>query len=151
MSGYVVLVTVGHQAGTRKRPGQLVKATIVFSGGGGEEPIAFGGDGKYLNDLADSRIRRRCWWVAKRSLSPGDSIRIDVFTGVKGAGEDTELTGSWLYALDPSADIQEVKLPNIGPKGYPLLKGRLVELAATTKREQNVDELQQYFDDEAGM
>lgn len=149
--GFVVLVTIGFQAAGRKLPGQLVKATVVFAGGAGEEPIGFHGEGKYLNDRADAKLRRRSWRIIKRSLSPGDSIRIEAFTGVKGAGEDTSLTGSWIYALDPSMPVREIHLPGVGPKGVPILKGRLVELAAVTKREQLDDDLQQFLADESGM
>lgn len=151
MSGFMVLVTVGFQSASRKLPGQLIKATVVFAGGGGEEQINFHGEGLYLNDRADAKLRRRSWRVVRRSLSPGDSVRIEAFTGVKGAGEDTSLTGSWIYVLDPSAPVREVSIPGVGPKGCPLLKGRLVELAAVTKRDQLDDDLQQFLADESGM
>lgn len=146
-----MLITIGWQGSGRKRPGQIVRATIVFSGGGGEERVSFTNVGKYVNDLADSRLRRRAWRVIKKSLSPGDSIRFDVFTGIKGAGADTTLTGSWVYLLDPTAPVQEVRIPSVGPKGIPLAKGRLVEIAATTQRAQLDDELQQFIDNDEGM
>lgn len=149
---FVVLLTVGFQGAGRKLPGQLVKATIVFAGGNGEEPVHFNdGEGRYLNDRADARLRRRSWRVVKRSLSPGDSVRIEAFTGVRGAGEDTSLTGSWIYVLDPAVPIREIRIPGIGPREVPIAKGRLVELAAVTKRDQLDDELQQFLSDESDM
>lgn len=146
-----VIVTIGYQSATRKKPGQLVRAFIVFAGGGGEEPVGFQCPGFYLNDRADARTSGRSWRAVKLSLSPGDSLRIDALTGVKGAGEDSSLTGSWIYVVDPDADIKEIRIPGVGPDKHPLLKGRLVELAAMTKRQQLDDELQQFFDDEEGM
>jgi hypothetical protein len=151
--GFIVLLVVGYQSAGRRRPGQLVKMTIVFADGGGEEQVTFngGGEGRYLNDRADARLRRRCWRAVKRSLSPRDSVRVEAFTGVKGAGEDTTLTGSWIYVLDPDAPVREIRIPGIGPADFPLAKGRLVELAATTKREQLDDELQEFLQDGSGM
>jgi hypothetical protein len=150
-AGFVVLLTVGFQGAGRKRPGQLVKATIVFAGGNGEEPVSFHNDGKYLNDRADAKLKRRCWRVVKRTLSAGDSVRVEVFTGVKGAGEDTQLTGAWIYVLTPTEPIRDVYLPGIGPRGVPILKGRFAEVAAVTKRDQLQEELQQFLADETGM
>ena len=150
--GFAVLLLIGYQGSGRKRPGQLVHATVVFANGGGEEKVTFNGsDGKYLNDRADAKLRRRCWRVLRRVLSPGDSVRFDVHTGIKGAGEDTTLTGSWIFVLDPTAPVREIRVPDVGPREYPLAKGRLVELASTTKREQLDDEIEQYFADETGM
>lgn len=150
--GFVVLLTIGYQGSGRKRPGQLVHATVVFANGGGEEKVTFtGADGKYLNDRADAKLRRQSWRVVKRSLSPGDSVRFDVLTGIKGVGEDTTRTGAWIYVLDPTAPVREIRVPDVGPREHPLAKGRLVELAATTKREQLDDEIEQYFADETGM
>lgn len=148
--GYVVLLLIGYQGAGRKSPGQLINATVVFSDGGGEEKVDFNTEGQYLTDRADIK-KRRCWRMVKRTLSPGDSVRFEVFTAVRGAGEDSQLTGSWIYTLDPSEPIQAIVLPGIGPKGFPLAKGRLVELASTTKRDQLNDEVQQFIDDDTGM
>lgn len=148
MMNYTVLVVTGYQKSTRRKPGQLVKASIQFADGGGFERVESGKSSIYLTDLADGRLNSRLWKATKVLLSPRDCLRIDVLTGCQGVGALTHLTGTWLYVLDPSVDVKEIRLPGIGPRDYPIAKGRLVEMAATTQADRLDDERSQFVDDE---
>lgn len=141
---------IGYQKSTHKRPGHLVKAFICFSDGG-EEEIRFGSTGgKYVTEILDKN-RGRCWFLARKQLSEKDSIRLEVFTGYKNLGQDGGLTGKRIYVLDPSVEIREYRFDAVGPREYPLIKGRLLELASITVKQEMESDIQQFLADEDGM
>jgi hypothetical protein len=146
---FAVLIQVGYQKGQGKRPGFLIKPYLVYQTGG-EEEVTWNGEGEWLTSQAD-RARRMGWFMAKRMLSAGDQIRLEVYTGYAGKGEDPKLTFKRLYILEPNAPIREFGEPNVGYRRFSLLKGRLLEVEATTKQEERERELEAFVTDEEGM
>jgi hypothetical protein len=147
----LVLVQIGYQKSIGKRPGQLVKAFICFRDGG-EESIEWSSDpeqGSYLTERAKSR--EMCWYMAKRSLSDGDAIRFEIFTGRQGLGEDTQLTMKKLYRFDENTPVREFSESYVGFRRFPLVKGRFVEIESVSKRDEMDRELDEMVADEEKM
>jgi hypothetical protein len=149
---YIVLVQIGYQKSVGRRPGQLVRAYLQFKTGSEEEIQRGTGEdaGRWLTDFADSKSGR-AWYMAKVSVSDGDSIRFEIFTGYQGKGEDTSLTQKRIYVVDSSAPVRDIELSHVGYHRYPLAKGRLLEVDAVTKREETDREIEAFLDDETGM
>jgi hypothetical protein len=148
--GFQILVQVGYQKSIGRRHGQLVKAYVCFKTGG-EEEIQWSSDpslGKYLTDRSHQQM---CWYMATRSISDGDSLRIEIFTGSRGAGEDPNLTQKVLYLFDESAPVREFTIPHVGFKKFPVLKGRFHEIEAVSKRDEIERDLTEFIGDEEKM
>ena len=148
----LVLIQVGYQKSVGKRSGQLVKAFLVYKSGL-EEEVNWSTDpdhGKYLTDRSDIHSGM-CWYLAKRFLGDGDQVRLEIFTGHRGKGEDTRLTQKRMYVLDPTSPVREFFIPHVGFRKFPVLKGRFLDVAAVSKRDEVERDLAEFVDDEEGM
>jgi|SRR5579872_2916435 len=148
---FLALIQVGYQkAGSRHRPGQLVKAYICFSSGG-EEEIQWSNDPEQGSYLTDRSHRDMCWYLAKRQLSDRDLIRFEIFSGIRGQGEDPNLTQKRLYQFDENAPVREFSVSHVGFRKFPLLKGRFHEIQNVSKRDEIEMELSSLVGDEEKM
>jgi hypothetical protein len=148
---FLVLIQTGFQRSAGRRPGQLVKAFLVFKDGG-EEAISWSQDpeqGKYLTDQIDRQ--KMVWYMSKKFLTHGDSLRLEIFTGSRGLGEDPNLTKKVIFVLDENAPVRELAFPNVGFKRFPLVKGRLLQVDEVSKRDQVEQELESFISDEEKM
>jgi hypothetical protein len=148
---FLVLIQTGFQRSAGRRPGQLVKAFLVFKDGG-EEAISWSQDpeqGSFLSDRIDKQ--RFCWYMSKKYMTHGDVLRVEIFTGARGLGEDPNLTQQRLYLLDENAPVREFIVPNVGFKRFPLVKGRLQLVNETSRRDRIEVELSSMIDDEEKM
>jgi hypothetical protein len=147
---FKVLVQIGYQKSAGRRPGQLVKAFICFRSGG-EEEIQWSKDPEQGRYLSDRSHKNMAWFLASRSISDGDSIRVEIFTGSQGQGEDPNLTQKRIYLFDESAPVREFVITNVGFKRFPILKGRFHEVESVSKRDEIERELTEFIDDESQM
>lgn len=111
-----------------RKDGAVVSITIdgqeVSNGSGGTQFIsnpAFRG--------------RESWWAFTRELYEGQVIKLRTTAWVPGRGHDTDRTTEQWYTVNPDYPMVEIRLPKIGYKKYPLLKGKLQMISATTEQE----------------
>jgi hypothetical protein len=148
---YLCLVQTGYQKSRgKRRPGQLVKAYVCFHTGG-EEAIEWSTNpenGKWLTDRSHVDMG---WFMSKRFISEGDSIRFEIFTGNHGQGEDPNLTQQRLYLFNQEAPVREFVVAHVGFNRLPLLKGRFHEVSLVTKRDDIEREISELIDTEDDM
>lgn len=147
----LVLIQTGFSRSAGRRPGQLVKAYICFKTGG-EETVEWSQDpeqGQYLTDRIDRQ--KFVWYMSKKYMSNGDTLRMEIFTGVRGLGEDPSLTKKIIYVLNEDAPVRDFIVTNVGFKRFPLVKGRFLEVQETSARDQREVELSSMIDDEEQM
>jgi hypothetical protein len=88
------------------------------------------------------------WYYWKGQASPGDTLRIKVSTSVVNVGPDERRTFERLYYLSEDAEVVDVTVQGVGSKGYPLLRGRLVEMAAVSAADEREAELEEFLEDD---
>jgi len=138
-----IIIQIGYtKANNYKRIGQKVSAYV------NDVECTWGdGSGKYLTSFLDSK-KGKSWYLWEGDLEVGDAIRIQAFTTIAGKGVDEQKTFEMIYVVDEQADVQEVDVPGVGAKGYPLIKGRVVELGTITEADNRVADITAFLDDE---
>lgn len=126
----------------RKREGQLVKAFINDLECNWSDK-----SGKFITSIADTQ-KGVLWYLWSGEVESGDSIKIEVATGIRGAGVDEKRTFEAVYSAEESAPIREIDVPGVGRKGYPLLKGRLVPIGTFSEADKRDVEVAAFLDDE---
>ena len=99
--------------------------------------------GKFLTSHKDRVVRNTIWYLYETELESGDTLTLDVKTFIAGAGVDEELTFKALYCADESRNVNEVNIHKVGMPNYPVVKGRVSEIATVTedaKRKQEIDD-----------
>lgn len=129
-----VVVTIGYQKAGASGRGQLIKAAIRDGDDCGDwtEIDKNDGDGIYLH----GHKKNMMWWSGELWLAANDKIRISTKVGIVGQGTDEDLTMDLIFVVDPTAPLVAVTWPGIGYKGYPLLKGKVVEVARASKADE---------------
>jgi len=51
-----------------------------------------------------------------------------------------------LYYCDPEAPVRDITVRGVGARGYPLIKGRIVEMGSVSQADKRVDEVDQFFE-----
>jgi len=132
---YKVVVTIGYQkAGVSGNRGQLIRAFIrdALDQGDWYEIDRGQGDGVYLH----APKKNMMWWSGELWLGEHDKVKISTKVGIVGQGTDEDLTMDMIFIIEPSAPLVSVTWPGIGYKGYPLLKGRVQEVARSSKADE---------------
>ena len=101
------------------------------------------GEGQFLTTHKDRVQRNTIWFMYETFLHEEDVLRLEVTTFLTGIGKDEEFTFEALYC--PSGDdvVSTVEMKNVGAKGYPLVKGKVQEIASVSdddKRKQDIDD-----------
>lgn len=78
---------------------------------------------------------REAWWVTSLELNEGSVIRLETKAGVRGKGQDSDRTTDQWFAVNPDYPVVEIRVPRIGFKRYPLLKGKLHTVSSQTEQE----------------
>ena len=133
-----VVIQIGYQkAWGRRREGQKISAWINdIECTWGEE------NGKYITPRTDSQ-KGLCWFLWSGEVSEKDIIRIEVKTSISGIGVDEPRTFEALYYATENASVKEIVRYGVGRRGYPLIKGRILEvgsLSEADKREADLDD-----------
>jgi hypothetical protein len=98
-------------------------------------------DGFFMTSFNDYKSRGLSWYLNQYDLEDGDQIRVEVETKVPDAGKEEFLTFETLYYVDSSAEVAEISHPKVGMRGYPLIKGRVVELYHNTEEDRRRQEI----------
>jgi hypothetical protein len=101
--------------------------------------------GKFLTSFID---KNRIWYLWDGELEAGDSIRLEVLTGIRGGGVDEKRTFEAVYVVDGNAPVREIQIPGVGCKGYPLLKGRITVVGAVSEADKRDADVAAFLDDE---
>lgn len=136
-----VVIQIGYQkAYGRRREGQKVSAWINdMECNWGEE------NGKYITPRTDAQ-KGICWFLWSGEVSEKDIIRIEAKTSISGVGVDESRTFEAMYYVTETASVKEIVRFGVGKRGYPLIKGRLMEVGSISeadKREADLDEFLQ--------
>ena len=126
-----VVFQIGYtKAYGRRREGQIISAFINDM-----ECQMSEDEGKYLTSIVDRKTRGFCWFLYEAFLEPDDVVKISVKTSVAGAGVDEGRTFESLYYVEEEAQVREILLPGVGMKGYPLIKGRILEMGSVSEKD----------------
>jgi hypothetical protein len=147
---FIVMLTFGWQRSFSARSlGQRVQLAKIFSDGSEEAMTVQTVPGQYLTEPKDRGSKM--WFLAKVPFVDQEKIRLEVFSGYRTKGEDLQLTFRKLYVVAAGAPIREFSIPNVGVRGVPLLKGRLLEVASVSAKEIKENALDNFVKDEEGM
>ena len=126
-----VVFQIGYtKAYGRRREGQIVSAYI------NDMECQMSEDtGKYLTSIVDRKTRGFCWFLYEAFMEPSDIVKLSVKTSVSGAGVDEGRTFESLYYVEEDTEVREVVIPNVGMKGYPLIKGRILEMGSVSEKD----------------
>ena len=138
-----VLLQIGYQKAHRyRKEGQRVQAWI-----NDEECSWMDKCGKYITSRMDTS-KGVLWYLWKGEASPGDTIRIKVSTSVVNVGPDEKRTFERLYYLSEDANVAEVTVSGVGSRGYPLIKGRMIEMASASEADKREAEIEEFMEDD---
>jgi hypothetical protein len=101
------------------------------------------GEGKFLTSFKDGKLRNATWYMCSVDLQPADLLKISVKTFIPNVGKDEELTFDSIYTSDDSLPVKEVCLSKVGMRGYPLVKGKVSNVATVSeddKRKQDIED-----------
>lgn len=133
-----VLVQLGFsKAGGRRREGQ--KLTVLLN----DEELNFD-DGMFLTSRIDMS-KGFCWYLRELDLSPEDVIQINCATACVGLGPDPDRTFSSIYCVDADAPVREIEIRGVGRRGYPIIKGRIIEVASVSERDEKESKIQEFM------
>ncbi len=126
-----VVFQIGYsKAYGRRREGQIISAFI------NDMECQMSEDtGKYLTSIVDRKTRGFCWFLYEAFLEPCDIIKLSVKTSVAGAGVDEGRTFESIYYAEETAEVRDVVIPNVGMRGYPLIKGRVLEMGSVSEKD----------------
>lgn len=140
-----VIIQIGYRKiSNRSREGQLVQAWLndvecSWS--------TLGDGGRYITSRADSS-KGYLWYLWQGLVSPEDVIRLSVKTSLAKVGTDERRTFEALYSVREESAVREIMFPGVGYKGYPLIKGRVVEIASVSEQDKRAAELDEFLEQE---
>jgi hypothetical protein len=133
-----IILQVGYSKSSRyRKEGQKVQAWVNdFECSWSDKA------GQFLTSRVDAS-KGMLWYLWKDEVQQGDIIRIQVGTMIVGVGPDEKRTFEKVYYVDENTSSKDISISGVGARGYPLIKGKVVEMAsvsAADKRESEVDE-----------
>ncbi len=136
-----VIAQVGYMKAGRRRVGQLVRMYI------NDSEISWGDceiEGKYLTSRVDTS-KGTLWYLCDIDLDERDTLRVDVKTSIVGVGTDEDKTFEALYYVNSDAPVKEIFVSGVGMKGYPLLKGRVLEIGSVSEADNRKSEIDDFL------
>lgn len=79
---------------------------------------------------------REAWWAIALELEEGQVVKLETKVGVSGKGQDSDRTTEQWFTVNPDYPIEEIRVPKVGFRRYPLLKGKLQTISAKTLQEE---------------
>lgn len=133
-----VVVQVGWQR--TKREGQKLQAWV------NNDAITWDSfPGRWLTPMADREWR--CWHLCELDVEPGDRITLTCKTGLRRKGKDEARTFDMIYVVGTETDdVEELDRRGVGYGNYPIIKGRVKELADVSAADQRERETEQFLD-----
>ena len=137
-----VVIQIGYvKTMGRRRVGQSVKAYV-----NDDECSWSDGEGQYVTPRSDTQ-KGILWFLWEGDVDDRDSIKLEVKTFILGAGPDETRTFESIYFVDMDAPVREIVIPGVGKRGYPILKGRLIEMGAVSEQDKRESKIMEFLDD----
>lgn len=99
--------------------------------------------GMFLTTQKDRKHKGEIWFMYEADVSEGDIIVLRCKTFISGVGPDESLTFESVYNCREDCEIKSVDMVGVGWKGYPVIKGKISEIASVSEadlRRQNIDD-----------
>jgi hypothetical protein len=125
----------------RKRT-QFVKAYI-----NDQEQSWNGGEGQFLTSHKDRVARGMIWFMCDVDLQPDDVLKIEAKTFLPGIGLDEEKTFESLYYANDESPVRSIEITEVGFKGYPLIKGRILEIGSVSEMDKRKADLEDFMNE----
>jgi hypothetical protein len=126
----------------KKKEGQIVKAYV-----NDVECTWADKSGKFLTSFVETR-KGQLWYLWSGEVNSGDFIKLEVATGVRGAGVDEQRTFESVYVVDSGASLREIDVSGVGKRGYPLLKGKFVHVGTFSAADQREIDISEFLNDD---
>jgi len=137
-----VIVQIGYmKSAGRRKVGQIVKAYL------NDNELSWGScdfEGKYLTSRVETS-KGVLWYLCDLDLNEEDTIRMEVKTSLVGVGTDESRTFESLYYVNEEASVREIIIPGVGIKGYPLIKGRILEMGSVSEADKRKSEVDNFL------
>lgn len=101
--------------------------------------------GQFLTTHKDRQMKSTIWYLYEVDLQPDDILQISVSTFLTGIGKDHELTFDSLYYCDEDAPVRTIDASQVGMRGYPLLKGRILELSSISSDDERKQQIEDFL------
>lgn len=138
-----VIIQIGYMKSmNRRRYGQSVRAYINDN-----ECSWKDGNGEFISSKVDAS-KGVLWYLWMGDLSSDDGIKLEVKTFIVGAGPDETRTFETIYYVDEKAPIREVIMHGVGCKGYPIIKGRILEIGSVSEKDKRESKVYEFLDNE---
>jgi hypothetical protein len=112
-----------------------------------DEEVSWGDsryEGMYLTPKMDAS-KGTLWYLCDLDLEVSDVLRLEAKTFVVGAGPDEHKTFEALYVVNEDSPVREIVVPGVGMKGYPLLKGRVLEMGSVSEADKRKSEIDSFL------
>ena len=137
-----VLFQVGYmKSGGRRRVGQLVRAYV------NDVEMSWSScdmEGKYLTSRVDT-AKGILWYLCELDLDEQDTLRMEVKTSIVKVGTDEDKTFDSIYYANSEASVREIFVPGVGMRGYPLIKGRVLEIGSVSEADNRKSEIDDFL------
>ncbi len=104
--------------------------------------------GRFLTNHRDRVVRGTVWYMYEAELSPEkDILRLEVKTFLMGVGMDTERCFEALFYVseDKDALVKTIEYSGVGSKGYPIAKGKILEMASVSEEDKRRAEIEDFL------
>jgi len=138
-----VVIQIGYQKsmGYRKY-GQTVKAYI------NDEECSWNDDcGEYITSKVESS-KGILWYLWETDINEDDIIRIEAKTYMRNIGVDENRTFESIYYVEEEIPVREILMTGVGKRGYPLIKGRVLELGSVSEMDKRNQKLSDFLNDD---
>ena len=103
--------------------------------------------GVFLTSQKDRAWKNTIWYMYEADLEKDDVLKLEISTFINGVGPDEDRTFETLYYVEKSAPVRSVDTSGIGHPGYPLVKGKVLEIASVSKADQRKAEIEDFLNE----
>ena len=103
--------------------------------------------GVYLTTHKDRVFKKTIWYMCEIALEEEDVLKIEVKTYLPNVGMDGDRTFESLYYVDETAPIRSLEMRGVGMKGYPVLKGKLLEIGSISEEDKRKADLEDFLNE----
>ena len=103
--------------------------------------------GRFLTTHKDRVLRQTVWYMYDLDLQPKDVLKLEVRTYLGGIGVDEERTFESLYYSDDESPVRNIEMSGVGFKGYPMLKGRILEIGSVSEEDKRKADIEEFLND----
>jgi len=103
--------------------------------------------GKWITP--QSKRQYMMWHLCEIDAETGDRIEITCRTGLRGKGADENRSFDQVYVVGTEAtDVLEFGMPGVGVDRYPVIKGRVEEVAHVTDANRRDNDVEEFLNQE---